>query len=108
MFDEYRKQVPATLAPFGGKFIVRGGKVTVHEGEWPHPRTVVIEFPSRAQAEGWYKSAEYQKIIQLRQEVPSATYHHRRAGVTSPSVRLAGSPTRSTCRRGCAGMSRLP
>ena len=67
MFDEYRKQVPATLAPFGGKFIVRGGKVTVHEGEWPHPRTVVIEFPSRAQAEGWYDSAEYQKIIQLRQ-----------------------------------------
>ena len=66
MFDEYRKQVPATLVPFGGKFIVRGGKVTVHEGEWPHPRTVVIEFPSRAQAEGWYKSAEYQKIIQLR------------------------------------------
>ncbi len=66
MFDEYRKQVPATLAPFGGKFIVRGGKVTVHEGAWPHPRTVVIEFPSRAQAEGWYKSAEYQKIIQLR------------------------------------------
>jgi uncharacterized protein (DUF1330 family) len=66
MFDEYRKQVPATLAPFGGKFIVRGGKVTVHEGAWPHPRTVVIEFPSRAEAEGWYKSAEYQKIIQLR------------------------------------------
>jgi len=66
MFDEYRKQVPATLAPFGGKFIVRGGKVTVHEGEWPHPRTVVIEFPSRGQAEGWYKSAEYQKIIGLR------------------------------------------
>jgi uncharacterized protein (DUF1330 family) len=66
MFDEYRKQVPATLTPFGGKFIVRGGKVTVHEGEWPHPRTVVIEFPSRAQAEGWYKSADYQKIIQLR------------------------------------------
>jgi uncharacterized protein (DUF1330 family) len=66
MFDEYRNQVPATLTPFGGKFIVRGGKVTVHEGEWPHPRTVVIEFPSRAQAEGWYKSDAYQKIIQLR------------------------------------------
>ena len=66
MFDEYRKQVPATITPFGGKFIVRGGKVTVHEGEWPHPRTVVIEFPSRAQAEGWYKSDAYQKIIQLR------------------------------------------
>jgi uncharacterized protein (DUF1330 family) len=66
MFDEYRKQVPATLAPFDGRFIVRGGKVTVHEGEWPHPRTVVIQFPSRAQAEGWYKSAPYQAIIGLR------------------------------------------
>jgi uncharacterized protein (DUF1330 family) len=65
MFDEYRKHVPATVTPFGGKFIVRGGKVTVQEGQWPHPRTVVIEFPSRAQAEGWY-SAAYQKIIHLR------------------------------------------
>jgi uncharacterized protein (DUF1330 family) len=66
MFDEYRKQVPATLTPFGGKFVVRGGKFTVHEGEWPHPRLVIIEFPSRAQAENWYKSADYQKIIGLR------------------------------------------
>jgi len=37
MFDEYRKVVPATLAPFGGQFIVRGGNLTVVEGEWPHP-----------------------------------------------------------------------
>jgi len=66
MFEDYRKQVPATLAPFQGKFIVRGGRVTVHEGAWPHPRTVVIEFPSRALAEDWYKSAAYQAIIGLR------------------------------------------
>jgi uncharacterized protein (DUF1330 family) len=26
MFDTYRKEVPATLVPFGGQFIVRGGK----------------------------------------------------------------------------------
>jgi len=48
MFDEYRKAVPATLAPLGGQFIVRGGNLTVVEGEWPHPRLVIIEFPSRA------------------------------------------------------------
>ena len=65
-FDAYRKQVPATLAPFGAKFLVRGGKVTIHEGKWPHATTVVIEFPSRAQAEGWYNSPAYQKIIDLR------------------------------------------
>jgi uncharacterized protein (DUF1330 family) len=56
MFDTYRKEVPATLVPFGGQFIVRGGNLTVLEGEWPHPRLVIIEFPSRAAAEGWYRS----------------------------------------------------
>jgi len=25
MFDEYRKEAPAMVAPFGCKFIVRGG-----------------------------------------------------------------------------------
>jgi uncharacterized protein (DUF1330 family) len=66
MFDEYRKAVPATLPPFDGKFVARGGKFTVLEGEWQHPRTVIIEFPSREAAEGWYKSADYQAIIGLR------------------------------------------
>jgi uncharacterized protein (DUF1330 family) len=65
MFAEYRKQVVATVEPFGGRFIARGGKLTV-EGQWQHPRTVIIEFPARDSAEAWYKSAEYQKIIGLR------------------------------------------
>jgi uncharacterized protein (DUF1330 family) len=66
MFDLYRKEVPATLVPFGGQFVARGGNLTVLEGEWPHSRLVVIEFPSRAAAEDWYTSAEYRKIISLR------------------------------------------
>jgi len=66
MFDLYRKEVPATVAAFGGQFVARGGNLTALEGEWPHPRLVIIEFPSRTAAEGWYKSAEYQKIISLR------------------------------------------
>jgi uncharacterized protein (DUF1330 family) len=66
MFDLYRKEVPATLVRFGGQFVVRGGNLTVLEGEWPHPRCVIIEFPSRTAAEDWYKSAEYRKIISLR------------------------------------------
>jgi len=66
MFETYRSAVVATLEPFGGKFVVRGGKLTVVEGEWPHPRLVVIEFPSRADAEAWYRSPAYQKILPLR------------------------------------------
>jgi uncharacterized protein (DUF1330 family) len=53
MFAEYRKQVNDTVRPFGGQFIARGGKATVLEGQWQHPRTVIIEFPSRESAEGW-------------------------------------------------------
>lgn len=66
MFSEYRKSIMVTVEPFGGKFIARGGTLTVLEGEWPHPRTVIIEFPSREAAEGWYNSPAYQKIISLR------------------------------------------
>jgi len=66
MFDLYRRQVPATLVPFGGQFVARGESLTVLEGEWPHPRLVIIEFPSRAAAEHWYNSAAYQEIISLR------------------------------------------
>jgi len=66
MFQSYREAVPPTVAPFGGQFVVRGGKLSVLEGEWPHPRLVIIEFPSREAAEGWYRSEAYQKVISLR------------------------------------------
>jgi uncharacterized protein (DUF1330 family) len=66
MFDAYRKEVPATLTPFGGEFVVRGGNLTILEGVWQHPRLVIIEFPSRQAAEDWYRSETYQKVIGLR------------------------------------------
>lgn len=66
MFDAYRKDVLPTLAPFKGEFIVRGGAFTVLEGELPYQRLVIVAFPSRADAEGWYKSAAYQKLLPLR------------------------------------------
>lgn len=66
MFAEYRKHVMATLEPYGASFLVRGGTMTVVEGTWPHPRLVVIEFPSRQAAEDWYRSPAYQKVLPLR------------------------------------------
>ena len=71
MFAEYRRQVVATVEAFGGRFIARGGKYTMLEGQWPHPRTVVIEFPSRESAEAWYQSPGYQDIIGLRHKSSS-------------------------------------
>ena len=64
--DEYRKQVPATVAKFGGRFLVRGGAVQTVEGGWTPSRIVVIEFPTLARAREWYDSAEYAGPRDLR------------------------------------------
>ncbi|MGH6892819.1 MAG: DUF1330 domain-containing protein [Dongiaceae bacterium] len=66
MFEEYRKQVMPTIEAYGGRFVVRGGKFTVLEGEVPFERIAVLEFPSRKIAEDWYHSPAYQKILPLR------------------------------------------
>lgn len=65
-FDEYRRRVLATLEPFGGSFLIRGGHFTVIEGDWPHERCVVLEFSSREKAESWYWSPEYRAILPFR------------------------------------------
>ena len=58
-YEEYRKTVAPTLAAYGGRFLVRGGKVEVLEGAWSPKRLVVVEFPDIATAKAWWSSAEY-------------------------------------------------
>jgi uncharacterized protein (DUF1330 family) len=64
---EYVRGIDATLAPFGGRFLIHGGETTVLEGSWPGD-LIVIEFPDRSAAHAWYRSAEYQRILRLRRE----------------------------------------
>jgi len=73
-FEEYRKHVIATFEPYGGKFLARGGTVTVLEGAWPSERTVILEFPSRKAAEDWYHSPAYQKILPLRLQCMTSNF----------------------------------
>ena len=42
----YSAGVKSTFAPFGGKYIVRGGEVAALEGEPPKGRLVVIGLPA--------------------------------------------------------------
>jgi uncharacterized protein (DUF1330 family) len=62
---EYLERIDATLAPFGGHFIVHGGDFELLEGSWPG-NLIVIEFPDREQARAWYRSDAYQAIVTLR------------------------------------------
>jgi len=57
--DEYRKGLAPTLEQYGGKTIIRGGRVEVREGDWSAKPFIVIEFPSFERAKEWYESAEY-------------------------------------------------
>ena len=65
-YAKYAKHVPATLAQYGGKYLVRGGKSTQVEGVAQGDRRVVIEFASREAAETWHHSPEYQAILPHR------------------------------------------
>jgi uncharacterized protein (DUF1330 family) len=65
-FEEYRKLVPATVAQYGGRFLVRGGAAEQLEGDWQPRRVVVLEFPSLEQAKRWYHSEEYRDPKALR------------------------------------------
>ena len=64
--EEYRKQVPATITKYGGRFIVRGGKFEQLEGDWQPKRLVLLEFPSVEQARRWYDSEEYRPLKAMR------------------------------------------
>jgi uncharacterized protein (DUF1330 family) len=64
---EYLERIDATLAPFDGHFVIHGGRNEMLEGTSPGT-LIVIEFPDRAAAEGWYHSPAYQAIVHLRSD----------------------------------------
>ena len=64
---EYLQRIDATLDPFEGRFVVHGATPDVLEGEFPG-HLIVIAFPTREQAEGWYSSSVYREILPLRLE----------------------------------------
>ena len=66
VMEEYRKRVPATLTPYGGRFLVRGGAHQTVEGDWKPNRLVVLEFPSLDHARRWYSSEEYREPLAMR------------------------------------------
>jgi uncharacterized protein (DUF1330 family) len=66
-YDDYKKLTPASLVPYGGKFIVRGGQTETLEGEWKPGRIVVLEFSSLEKAKAWWSSDGYAPAKAIRQ-----------------------------------------
>ena len=66
-YAEYRELAPPIVAAYGGRYLARGGDVTVLEGDWRPTRLVILEFPSAAQAQAWWDAPEYAAPKALRQ-----------------------------------------
>lgn len=71
-YEEYRKLVGATLDRYGGRFIARGGRIEVLEGEWNPKRVVICVFDSIARAREWYESEEYRIPMSIRKKTSDA------------------------------------
>lgn len=69
--EAYKTYVPgatAAVAKFGGKYLVRGGRVEQLEGPPPAGRFVIVEYPSFEAARAFYHSADYQAVAPIRRK----------------------------------------
>lgn len=65
-YAEYVKQVPATIARYGGRYLARGGKCEALEGKMPGKRVAIVEFDSYERAKDWYESEDYRGPKDIR------------------------------------------
>ena len=68
LFEQYPPLSAPAIEKYGGKYLIRGGKFDVLEGNWDIDRTTVIEFDSFEKAKKCYESLEYQKAKEIRQQ----------------------------------------
>ena len=73
-FEEYKRTAGPTSAEFGGKYLARGGKVDVLEGQWNPSRCVIIEFPSVEKAKAWWNSQSYAGPKAIRQASAKSSF----------------------------------
>jgi uncharacterized protein (DUF1330 family) len=66
--DEYVGKAFPTIQAGGGRVVGYDETPEVVEGEVAHPRTVILEFPSKEAFRAWYDSPDYQAILPLRLE----------------------------------------
>jgi uncharacterized protein (DUF1330 family) len=67
-FETYKSRAAASIAQYGGRYLVRGGAVEALEGAWSPHMIVVVEFAdsARARARAWSASVEYADALAVR------------------------------------------
>jgi uncharacterized protein (DUF1330 family) len=65
-YEEYKKLAGVTVEKYGGKYVIRGGRTEVLEGDWKPKRVVVLQFESAQRAKDWLNSEEYREPRKMR------------------------------------------
>ena len=71
-YEDYKRLASAAIAAHGGRYLVRGGRSEVLDGDWTPRRLVVLEFDSVGQAKAWRSSPEYAEAKKVREECARA------------------------------------
>lgn len=68
-YEEYRRLSTLAMKAHGAEVLVRGGQVTVLEGDWTPERVVLLKFPTPEAAKAFYDSPEYGAARQAREGI---------------------------------------
>ena len=66
-FENYKGMAASAVSAYGGKYLARGGAVTVLEGDWNPARLVIVQFETAERAKQFWNSEEYEEAKSLRQ-----------------------------------------
>lgn len=70
-FQTYRIRTAASIAQYGGRYLVRSGPVETLQGSWTPRNIIVVEFADPERARAWYRSPEYALALAIRDEALS-------------------------------------
>jgi len=71
-YEDYKRLASAAIAAHGGRYLVRGGRSEVLDGDWTPRRLVVLEFESVEKAKAWRESPEYAEAKKVRESCAQA------------------------------------
>lgn len=74
LYEDYKRQAKPLAEQYGGEYLARGGAMSLKETDlWQPKRLVIIRFPSAEQANRFYDSPEYQKVLQISKQAARRT-----------------------------------
>lgn len=75
-YKPYMAQTSALVHEYGGRYLIRGGAMTIAEGDMQHDRVVVIEFDSPETVKKFYDDPRYVETRKIRQDHSTGTILH--------------------------------